>query len=257
MKNSNYEFNTLQRIALNTRNKIETLSETICLYRRDLLDSCNYSVICVPIYSDVTIKNVIQNINLISYLKEKYKSKIIVCLNKRNKYSKIYDMFSDIYDGTYDCPRYYDISNCIEELRVTKIIYNDSIDLIDDFRAYDVNISVDMKVYRENFDPNQADDFFCVSRSKDSNVKIPKSDRFLEISQEITQENIRYIINSKGYINVSNNSDIDCIVPFFGGKIFTYKTKMYENNLFKNSLSVAVDFVENINLKKLIELGEK
>lgn len=253
-KHDNFEFKELNRIAQNTKNKIETLSETVCLYRRDLLDSFNYSVVCVPLYSDLTIKNAIENVTLFSYLKSRYNCKIIVCADlSKNKFIHIYSLFNNYYDIIVDCPRYFDIHNCLEDKRVTKIIYHDTIDLLDNFDYYSCPISVNMDslLYRPEVYPknNKLYDF-CVSAKLKSDIEPFDRKLYIDVSTcGNLYSKINAAISSKYYVNIGNSSDIDYIVPFLGSEILFYKTIFYSQRMFAHSLSKRNNLIKHENIK--------
>lgn len=251
-KNLNSEL--LNRIASNTKVKTESLSETIALNRRDLLYSINFSKIAIPIYNNESMHDVIENILLCSYLKQKYNSKILICIDfNKNKYKQIYQLFSNYFDKLVNSKKYFDIHDEFEDFKATKLIYNKSLDLIEDFDYWldkPVSIDIDGLISDPNIEVYDSKyDYFISSNNNHQYIEeiLPSLGHCILPETKISLiDKINLIINSEKYLNIANNSEVDFIVPFMNCNIFTYKTSFYTQGIFKHSVSKQNNLINKL-----------
>lgn len=250
----------LKTIAQRTKVTYETISESFPLYRRDLLFSNNYSNIIIPIFNDSSIKDVIENINLISYLREKYKSRIILVLDKRSSFNNIYYLFGHLIDKIISCKRYIELHNiCIQE-NATKLIYNKSNHLFEDFDYYmnDNYILLDYEFIIKNSKqeyPN-AGNIISIRNTKNfcsdirnvlNNVKDIQLTDISQLDKKSNLiQNLNILINAANYINISSSNTIDYIVPFLGINIIAINTGFYLEPMFKYSASTYFKLINTI-----------
>lgn len=244
--------NTLNLIAKNSKIKTETLSETFLLYKRSLLFSDNYDSILIPIFNDTSIVSVIENIILLSYLKEKYNTKIIIVLDKRSKYKNIYNYFENIFDLIFECKRLVELENITISNNCTKLIYNRSYDLDEIKNDIEKTFKNPIKI-KNDYEYIYFDKVNYLISSKDYNKTLFILKKLKEnvIAKVVNQaEELEYqicdLINSDKFINISSNSIIDYLAPFTKTYIMYMNTSLYDLDIFKYSYAII-----NRNLKEI------
>jgi hypothetical protein len=250
----------LKTIAQRTKLVPETISESFSLYRRDLLFSVDYRTIVITIFNDVTIKDAINNVNFLFYVKEKYGSKVILILDKRSKFKEIYYVFGNLVDKIYECKRYIELHNiCLKE-KASKLMYNKALAAYEDIDYYtnDKYILADYTTInsaKKQEYPNTSS-ILSIRSTKDFNNDIKavvnkiKDIKLSEMSHLDKNEpflrNLNILINTNYYINIGNSDIMDYIAPFLGIKILALNTGLYKDPIFKCSASVYFNVIQNI-----------
>lgn len=228
----------LHRLAFNTKQKEETITETIGLLRQDLLFSEDYSKVIFPIYNDSNMNSVIENIIFFAYLKAKYNSKIYVITNfNKNNYIGVYQIFNNYYDKLFNIKTYVNLTIKIKELKITKIIYNKSLDLFTDLNLYLTNgIVVNHKLIMKNISFNDISINYLISASNINDIPKLTNYEILTPSKSFINDLVK-IINCDNYVNSYNNSIYDFIAPFLDCNVFYFKTNFYNQEIFTYSIS--------------------
>lgn len=251
-----FDHKSLCLIAQQTKIRQESLSETLGLHRRDLLFSEDYSKILFTIYNDVTIKDVLANINYLFLLRNNFRSKIIVCYGHGNSdFEFIYKLFSNLYNKIFLVKRYLKLQELIEREEITKFIYNKSYYLFKENATKpligSVHVDYDSMIRMRGIVISSSTKANCISAKDDILAakyikQLNLNDSVVINNNDSVKDNLGIVLGSTNYINIHNNSVMDHLVPFLGQKILAYQTSMYDNELFVNSSSILNSRVKRI-----------
>jgi hypothetical protein len=243
----------LNMVGHRTKAALETMSETICLHQRGFLFSQDFSRIMVPIFNDFSIKDIIENINLLSYLYSKYNSEIYLVIDKRNKIklNYVYYLFDHLVVKIIEIKRYVALLDLLKSLNITKIVYNKSSQSYDDFNYYlDLSLSAPIEMnlnkiidgvnitYTGNstisYQPNNSTLNVNVSKLFNGEVQFIK----LSATNDILT-NLRIVLSTDAYLFNGKMDVLDYLIPFSGMKIISNNTNFYSQPIFVHSSSIS------------------
>lgn len=262
-----FENKVIQKIALKTKIQYETLSECFGLHQRDLLFSDDYSKIIIPIYNNISISGVIEDITFLHYLKHKYINSNIYIVTKNNdQFNRIFDLFSHLFAEHLKCKRYLELLQISKDIKATKFIYNKSLDLLNDLDTNcinGINLNNNTIIEKYLFNNEFPETYkYCLS-TKNKNLMFLKRIQFIgDLTPDKLNEifiintnndlykNLYVISQCKIYVNVQNNSVFDYLVPYMNKTILFHNTEIYDN-LVNKYLNFAIS-AKNKKIKPLI-----
>lgn len=248
----------LEAVADHAVSKTETPSESFALYRRDLLESNDYSVVMVPVFSAMTMVDLCQTVRLCAYLKNRYQCELILVVDPRFVFAQVFYLFEDVYDKLFMKKRLVELETIANAVGVTKLIYQPADRLYFDESPVDVitspiKLRSQYLIESEHVNPMEYVDYVFsgdltaeVARKMAKHGMVTANETLAFVGSDNLLQDIYRIVMSGTFVYLGHNRPIDYVAPFVGRKIIQVGSPFYENPLFRFSLSYMEQLISTV-----------